>query len=185
MKILKNQQLLIIIGAVVMIGGFGLLRYFPLARKHRLIKAERVDYHQGNELIKQQARQLPILNAKMDMTLKKVGKFSDNVPSSRKFALLCDEIAEVMKRHNLTEQLIEPSSEVVGEKITCIPISIQCVGELDEIFAFFKSIESFDRLIRVENLEMKKKTNEDLITMRASAKVYYRPDADGNEDNNS
>ena len=121
----------------------------------------------------------------MDMTVEKVGKFSENIPSSRKFALLYDEITEIMKKHNLTEQLIQPGKETEGRNITSIPISIQCSGKLEDIFEFFKSIESFDRLIRIEKLEMVNKTDGDTIKMKADAKVYYRPNAGGNEDNNT
>lgn len=175
MQKIEKQQLIIIIVAVISLGAFGLLRYFPLANKTRTLKAARIKYQTGDERIKRQARDLPVLNAKMERYRAVVGNYENKIPTARNFASLYDEIGNIMKKHDLTDQLIQPANETVGNFIACIPISIECTGKLKNIFEFFKSLEKLERLIRIEKLELISKLEEDTVTVKASAKVYYRP----------
>jgi Tfp pilus assembly protein PilO len=174
MRNIDNQQIIIIVVAIISIGGFGVLRYLPLASKTKSIKAARAEFHSGDDDVKTQARQLPILIARMERTKKQIGNYDRKIPFGRRFATLYDEIADVMKKHNLSEQLIQPGSEVVGTEIASIPISINCSGRLEEVFEFFRSIESFERVIRIENLEMKSELDQDIVDVKAAAVVYYR-----------
>jgi Tfp pilus assembly protein PilO len=174
MRNIDKQQIIIIIVAVITIGGFGVLRYLPLAGKTRAIKAARVQFQNGDQEVKNQARQIPILNAKMEQIKSKIGDYDRKVPSGREFALLYDEITDVMKKHNLSDQLIQPGSESVGNEMSSIPITIECSGNLKDIFGFFRSIESLNRLIRIESLDMKSKIDQDVIEVKAGAVVFYR-----------
>ena len=105
------------------------------------------------------------------------GDFDRKIPKNRNFADLWDQIAKVMNRHNLQEQLVQPGTEIKGDELNCIPISIQCTGSHSQIFEFFKSLQKFDRLIRVESVTL---TNDSDFTgrvkMDADANVYYQAD---------
>lgn len=174
MRNIDKQQFIIIIVAVVSLGGFGLLRYLPLAGKTRAIKAAREQFQAGDREVKSQARQIPLLNAKMEQVKSKIGDYDSKIPFGREFASLYDEITDVMKKHNLSDQLIQPGGEIAGNEISTIPISIECSGNLKDIFGFFRSIESFDRLIRIESLEMKSEIEHDIIAVKAGVLVFYR-----------
>ncbi len=174
MRNIDKQQIIIIIVAVVSIGGFGVLRYLPLAGKTRAIKTARELFQVGDQEVKKQARQIPVLNAKMEQVKLKIGDYDRKIPFGREFASLYDEIADIMKRYNLSDQLIRPGGEIVGKEISSIPISIECSGNLKDIFGFFRSIESFDRLIRIESLEMTSELEQDVIAVKAGAVVFYR-----------
>ena len=182
MKNIDKQQIIIIVVAVISIGGFGVLRYLPLASKTREIKAARTEFLNGDEQVKKQARQLPVLNAKIDKLKEKIGDYDKKIPHGRRFASLYDEIAAVMNKHNLTEQLIQPGVEISGPEISTIPIVLNCSGSLNDIFEFFRSIELFDRLIRIENLEMKSESDQDIVSVKADALVYYRKYLASNQD---
>lgn len=174
MKNIDKQQIIIIVVAVISIGGFGVIRYLPLAGKTRDIKAAREQFERGDLEIKAQARKIPVLNAKMEQIKIRVGDYDSKIPFGRGFASLYDDIAYVMEKHNLTDHLIEPFAETVGEEITSIPISIECSGRLKDVFEFFRSIENFDRLIRIEKLRMTSELEQDIVAVRANAVVYYR-----------
>lgn len=174
MRNIDKQQIIIIVIAVISLGGFGVLRYLPLAGKTRSIKAARAQFKTGNEQVKIQARQLPILNAMIDNIEKQIGDYDRKIPYGRRFATLYDEIAAVMNKHNLSEQLIQPGSETIGSELSSIPITINCSGQLKDIFEFFRSLESFDRVVRIENLQMESKLDQDIVAVTASALVYYR-----------
>jgi Tfp pilus assembly protein PilO len=183
MRNIDKQQIIIIVVAVISLGGFGVLRYLPLASKTRSIKAARAQFQIGDEQVKTQARQLPILNARIEQVKQQIGDYNRKIPVGRRFATLYDEITAVMKKHDLSEQLIQPGSETVGEEISSIPISINCSGRLKDVFEFFRSIESFDRVIRIENFEMKSELDQDIVAVKADAIVYYRQKYDGWQEN--
>ncbi|MBW8016372.1 MAG: type 4a pilus biogenesis protein PilO [Planctomycetes bacterium] len=183
MRNIDKQQIIIIVVAVISLGGFGVLRYRPLAAKTRSIKAARAQFLTGDEKVKTQARQLPILNAKMEQKKKQIGDYDRKIPFGRRFASLYDEITAVMKKHNLSEQLIQPGRETVGEEISSIPITINCSGGLKDIFEFFRSIESFDRLIRIEDIEMVSELDQDIVAVKAGAIVYYRRQSSTGQEN--
>lgn len=174
MRNIEKQQIIIIVVAVISIGGFGVLRYLPLAGKTRAIKAAREQFQDGDLDVKIQARQIPILNAKMEQIKLRVGDYDSKIPFGREFASLYDDIAAVMGKHNLSDQLIQPFGETVGKDVISIPIGLECSGRLSDVFGFFRSIESFDRLIRIEKLEMSSEPEQDVISIKANAVVYYR-----------
>jgi len=183
MRNIDKQQIIIIVVAVISLGGFGVLRYLPLASKTRSIKTAREQFQTGDEQVKIQARQLPVLNARIEQVKQQVGDYDNKIPFGRRFASLYDEIAAVMKKHNLSEQLIQPGSETVGQEISSIPISIKCSGRLKDVFEFFRSIESFERVIRIEKLEMKSELDQDIVAVKAGAIVYYRQKSSAGQEN--
>ena len=178
MRLLEKQQLLIIALAVGVVFGFVFFRYIPLARRTQEINQAKVRYSQENLEVKDQAQRLPIIISKTDRLKSEVGDFDSKIPVMREFGSLWDQIAAVMSNCGLKEQLIQPQSEVKGKEICLIPITMQCSGNLQEIFSFFRYLEDFDRVIRVESLSMKGDDTEDgggEIKMTANANIYYRP----------
>lgn len=182
MKVHK-EQLIIIVVATILLGGFAVLRYIPLSGRTKAIKAARADYDIAQQKIREQARQLPLFNAEMERCVKLVGNYDERIPVDRRFAMLCNEIADVMNKCNLSDQLIQPGKETAGKDINSIELYVECAGRLSKIFEFFKSIEQFERVIRVESIQMLSKQDSDVINVKADAIVYYRPKetADGVE----
>lgn len=180
---IDKHQIIIIVVAVISLGGFAVLRYTPLAAKTESIKAARAQYQAGDEQVRTQARKLPIINAKIEKLKLQIGDYESKIPSGRRFAALYDEIAAVMSKHNLSSQSIQPGRETVGKEISSVPISISCSGLLSDVFEFFRSIESFDRLIRIENLQMQSKLNQSIVGVKAVAIVYYRQQPNGRQGN--
>ena len=86
-----------------------------------------------------------------------------------------------MNKHDLSGQLIRPGREIVGKEISSIPITINCSGQLSNIFEFFRSIESFSRVIRIDNLKMQSKIDESIVNVNAVAIVYYRRQANSGQ----
>jgi Tfp pilus assembly protein PilO len=180
---IDKHQIIIIVVAVISLGGFAVLRYIPLADKTESIKAARVQYQAGDEQVRTQARKLPIINAKIEKVKLQIGDYKSKIPSGRRLDMLYYEISAVMSKHNLSEQSIRPGRETAGKEISSIPISISCSGQLSDVFEFFRSIESFDRLIRIENLQMQSKLNQSIVGVKAVAIVYYRQQPNGRQGN--
>jgi len=180
MKFLQRQQIIIIVLAGSIITGFAMFLYYPLARQTKAI--EQADAAQTSSAAKADARkrQLPVLREKAEALQRKLQNFDEKLPRSREFALLWRQIADVMNKHNLKDQLVQPGSEIQGTQLNCIPISIRCSGRVQQIFEFLKSLEKFERLIRIENFKLENDRDfTGWLRMNAEANVYYRSSASG------
>lgn len=178
MRLLEKEQLIIIGLALAIVFGFVFFRYIPLARRVQEVKESKLRYSEETLRVKDQAQRLPIIIWKTEQLKGAVGDFDGKIPFVREFGSLWDQIATVMGKCGLKEQVIQPYGEVKGSEICLIPINMQCSGKFEEIFSFFQSIENFERVIRIESLSMSGSDLDDggdNIKMTANANVYYRP----------
>ena len=81
-----------------------------------------------------------------------------------------------MNKHKLTEQMVQPNMEIqVNESFNCIPVKMQCKGTLLNMYEFLNSLQNLDRLMRIEQLQLK--NDQELsgtISMIAVGNIYYR-----------
>jgi len=175
MKRPEKKQVLIIAMAAVIVGGFAVLRFYPLAGEMADIRKIRRRQDMTVNQIRQYSMQIPLLRRQADELRKFLRDYDRRIPPNRQFADLWRRIAEVMNRHNLTEQIVQPGSETTGRTVGCIPITIQCSGTLEQLFEFLKSLDGFERVIRIEKLQLL--NDQDFsgqAKLRADAKVYYQ-----------
>ncbi|MBW8034668.1 MAG: type 4a pilus biogenesis protein PilO [Planctomycetes bacterium] len=178
MRLFEKQQLVITGLVIAIVVGFVFFRYIPLARRTQEINQSKQRYLQETLEVKDQAQRLPIVISKMEQLKVKVGDFDRKIPIVREFGSLWDQIAAVMSKCGLKEQLIQPRDEVKGSEICLIPINMQCRGNLQEIFSFFQSLENFERVICIESLSMVGSAGKDSVgdvKLTANANIYYRP----------
>lgn len=176
MRFLEKQQLIIVGLAVAIVAGFVFFGYIPLAKKTQAIRNTQLQHLEDNLKVKEQAQQLPIIVSRTDRLAEKIDNFDRKIPCVREFGSLCDRIAAVMVKCGLKDQVIQPQTEVAGEEICRIPIRMQCSGNLREVFLFFKSLEDFERVIRIEELSLiGDNEGRGQIKVTANANVYYRP----------
>jgi len=175
MKLPEKQQLIILGAAAVVIAGFVVFRYVPVARRGRAVKLSQADQQALVANANARSSRLPILRAKAEQLRQQTAGYDVQIPQRRNFAGLWQQIADVMNRHNLKDQLVQPNTEIKGEQLNCIQITIKCSGTLNQIFELFKSLEQFERLIQIERLQLAGDKNfYGLIKMDATANVYYR-----------
>lgn len=175
MRFLEKQQLIILSVAVVLFVGFGFFRYYPLAKQKEHI--EKVNEQQMAAVAKAKtySMQLPILRRHINAITEKTDDYNVKIPKSRQFAELWQQLASVMNKHNLKDQLVQPGTEIHGSEVNCIPIIIECSGSLNQIFELFKSLHNFERLIRIESIKLiNDKDFVEPLKMKVLASVYYR-----------
>jgi len=180
MKFLQRQQIIIIVLVGALISGFAMFLYYPLAKQTKVV--EQADAAQSSSAAKADARkqQLPLLRKKTEALARELQNFDKRLPASREFAVLWRQIADVMNKHDLKDQLVQPGNEIQGPQLNCIPISIRCSGRGGQIFEFLKSLESFERVIRIENFQLENDRDfTGWLKMNAEANVYYRSSPSG------
>ncbi len=175
MKHPEKKQMQIIGIAAVIIVGFGVLRFYPLARRMAEIRRTRRQQSAAVAQVRQYTMGIPALRRQADDLRVKLADYDLRIPPDRRFADLWHQIAEAMNRHNLQEQVVQPGEETTGQIVGCIPIKIQCSGTFEQIFEFLKSLTEFERLIRIEELQLQNDSDySGRIKLDATARVYYQ-----------
>ena len=171
----EKKQILIIVAAVVMTGGFLLFRYLPLCR--RMEQAEQLRATQSASVTQRviESGQLPVLRKQLADLKAVVGDYDARVPRSRALGDFQQKIAGLMKEHNLADEEIRPGAEVASDGLSGVSVSIRCTGSLSQIFEFFSSLERLDRLVRIERVELvNDKEFSGQVKMDAETVIYYR-----------
>lgn len=175
MRFPEKQQIIILSVIIIMLTGFMFFQYMPVKSKADILKQKRAALASDNHAISLRVQQLPILYEQLGDMRKSVESYDFQIPKGRSHGLFLQQIADVMSRLGLREQRITPGLEYDTEQLICIPIDIQCRGKFEQIFAFFKALEKFDRLIQLEQVNLNNSTDyKGLLLMRAKANIYYK-----------
>jgi Tfp pilus assembly protein PilO len=172
---IEKQQLGIFAVLAVTIAVFVMQQYGPL--RDRIRMTQQVKAAQASVDIKadEQAKKLPILKTQRAHMQAAVGDYGVKIPDDRKLGAFLQEIADVMNKHNLGEQVVQPESEMPVDDLMCIPVRIQCKGDLRQMFEFFRSLQGVGRLMRIEQVQLKNTSDlNGMITMTARVNIYYR-----------
>jgi type IV pilus assembly protein PilO len=177
MKITDKQQVLILLAGVVMLTGFGGLRYVPVLRQKQALAARMEQQQQEMEEIRANSSLLPELRHQKGTLQDGLDQFVRKIPQGRDFARLWQQIADAMNTCGVRDPWVQPGTEIQTGCLSCIPLTIECKGSMSQIFAFIKAIEGLDRLIRMEDVKLENSADFDAtIKMSAKVAVYYQPD---------
>ncbi len=170
-----KQQLIICILASVIIGGFVLFRYLPVKRKlksvEQAISAQRLTIAKGNA----DKNQLVLFREQLNKLQNDLADYEKNIPDSRGLGEFLRKIADLMNKHKLQDQVVEPREEIKGEEFYCIPLRIQCKGTLSQMFEFYQHLQDLDRLIRIEEVKLLNDIEyTGRVSMETKAVIYYR-----------
>ncbi|MHC4394064.1 MAG: type 4a pilus biogenesis protein PilO [Planctomycetota bacterium] len=122
------------------------------------------------------SEQLSALKEELQKLQSTVSNYERQIPTDRELGTFLHRIADLMKGHNLKEQLIEPREVVEAGTLNYIPVNMKCKGRLKQIFGFYKSLQELDRLVRIEQVKLINENNfSGEISMQTQAVVYYRP----------
>jgi Tfp pilus assembly protein PilO len=176
MDILKEKRQLVIFAvALAVVLGFVFFRFIPLKKELISIRQDIA----AQKLVIEQARaqQIKLVAAKEKFaTLQKASMIFDmKVPNDRNLGDFLHQMAKLMNKHRLVDQMIVPADEIQAGQFNCIPVNMQCKGKLAEVFGFFRSLQQSDRLVRIEQVDLN--NDEDFtgdITMTTKAVIYYR-----------
>jgi type IV pilus assembly protein PilO len=182
LKLTTPQKLLILIAAVVVIGGgygyFGYMsKYNRIAqlkpklsnlqqelKKKKDISDKYVEYKANMELIKR----------KLDIALKKL-------PTSEEMPSLLSAISADGNRVGLEFLLFKPQPEVKLDFYAEIPIEMRVVGTFHEVAMFFDAVAGLDRIVNIRSFDMGQPKDEEgrtitVTSCSAATFRYYTPE---------
>jgi Tfp pilus assembly protein PilO len=178
----KRQQVIICIVAGLLATDFVLFGYLPL--KNRLNAIEQARTAQDSVIAKAatQCGRLPAIREQLQELQKVVADFEANVPVQKSIGVFLQQIADMMSRYHLSEQVVTPSKEIKANGLNCIAVDMRCKGKLAQIFEFYKSLQDMDRLVRIEQVSLTNDTDlSGQVSMQTMAVIYYRPQGESSK----
>jgi type IV pilus assembly protein PilO len=171
----RKQQVVILVMAALLVAGFVFFACLPLCRKLKVVRQARATQRLMVARAATEERQLPLLKEQLAKMTSAVGNYEARVPANRDLGAFLQQIANLMSRQKLTEQVVAPGQEVKTDDLNCIPVSMQCKGKLAQLFEFYKELQKLERLVSIESVKLA--NDSDLtghVTMQTKAVVYYR-----------
>ena len=164
---------------IVMVGGFILFRYLPLCERIKIVKQTKAAERRDVNTRQFQSRQVPVLEDQAERLAESIGDYEARIPQGRELGVFLGRITNLMSEHNLAEQVVTPDGQINSKELHCIPVEIQCKGNLSEIFRFFKGLQSLERLVRIEEVKLINDINfSGEVTMDTRAIIYFRGPVD-------
>lgn len=176
----KRQQTVIAMVALLLMAGFGVVRFVTLWRQRQALDDSYEQSRLALAEIQTQTAHLPELADQLERVRQEAAAFDRQIPAGRSFAELWRQIADVMNAHRLIDQSVQPGAAIEDHRLGAIPLTLSCSGSMQDIYAFFRAMEQQDRLIRFEQVEL---TNDaefgGAVRLSAKAQLYYQPDKKG------
>jgi Tfp pilus assembly protein PilO len=170
-----RQQIGIVVAVVTLTAIFAILQYRPLRSQAHAMQQVKAAQLSACEKTEAEIKNLPALRGQLKATLVKIGNYDAKIPRQRNLGAFLQEIADAMNKYNLDEQMVQPDNEIELDGIACIPVRIQCRGSLEQVFGFFRSLQTMERLIRIEQTQLKgDSTFSGMVTVVARGDIYYR-----------
>lgn len=169
----KTQRLLICLVTFVGIGGA--YYYFMFMPKHEELKSVQLNYeNQLNVLSTYKAKAAKIVKYKklMAEAQEEFNRAMEVLPDKRELPSLLTSISKAGSDAGLEFYLFQPGSEVNREFYQEIPISIKVEGRYHQLTDFFFQIIGLNRIVNINNVDVKSRTAGKILEMNCQAVTY-------------
>ncbi|UCF16107.1 MAG: type 4a pilus biogenesis protein PilO [Phycisphaerales bacterium] len=171
----SRQQITICAIGAAIVCVFMVFWYLPLRRQMNAIKQARTERAMAIAKGTADAKRLPLIEEQLRDLQRRSGDSEAGVPEQRSLGEFMQIIADLMKGYDLKDDVVTPGVEIEADKFHCIPVNMQCKGELSQISEFYRRLQSLDRLVRIEQVKLTNDENySGQVTMETEAVVYYR-----------
>jgi Tfp pilus assembly protein PilO len=172
----ERKQIAICIAAGAIVAAFVLFRYMPLRQRIKAVKREKTAQTLAINKASMERVQLHLLKEQLLNLQTTVENYKVNIPAQNDFGAFLQQIADLMGKHNLREQVIAPGKEIAVKGLNCIPVDMQCKGTLAQVFEFQKQMQRLDRLVRIEHIKLANDSDfTGEVSLQTKVVIYYRP----------
>jgi type IV pilus assembly protein PilO len=169
----KVQRLLICVLTFALIGG--LYYYFIFMPKYdELKKVEKQYQSRLNTLAtyKKRAAQIIKYEKLMAQTQAKFNTAMKALPDKRELPSLLTGISNAGSNAGLAFHLFKPDNEINKEFYNEIPVSLKVVGRYHQVTDFFYQIIRLNRIVNINNVDLKSKKGSKELEMSCKAVTY-------------
>jgi Tfp pilus assembly protein PilO len=172
---IDRKQFVMSIAVIALAIAFVLFQFVPLNKKAKILKAAKLDLIAENAAVMAKQKALPQICKEIEQIEAQIGNFDVKIPVSRSHGSFLQRLTLVMEQQGLTELVVQPGVETKIAERSCIPVKVNCKGELIQIFNFFKALEKFERIIQIEEVSLAGDDKFDgNVKMQAKVNIFYR-----------
>ncbi|MGA2915082.1 MAG: type 4a pilus biogenesis protein PilO [Sedimentisphaerales bacterium] len=172
---MERKQIVMSVVVIVLAVIFVFLQYMPLNKRAQNLKAANAAILADNAAADAHIGILPQLYKDIENIKKDVGNFDAKIPVGRTHGLFLQDLTSIMQKQGLDKLVVQPGTETETSSLSQIPVFISCEGKLVQIFRFFKALESFERIIQIEEVDLKANNELDgSVVMQAKVNIFYR-----------
>jgi Tfp pilus assembly protein PilO len=172
---IDRKQFVMSIAVIALAIAFVLFQFMPLNKKAKTLKAANINLITENTAVLAKQKALPRLYEEIKQVEEQIGNFDEKIPVGRSHGSFLQKLTLIMEQQGLEELMVQPGIEVKIENQFCIPVKVNCKGELIQIFNFFKALEKFERIIQIEEVSLAGDDKFDgSVKMQAMVNIFYR-----------
>jgi len=174
----ERQQVIICAVAGLVVCVFVLFVYLPLHRQMKDVRQTKAAQALAIAQSAAESKQLPLMKKQLIELQARLASYEANIPEQNTFGGFLGKVADLMNENSLKEQQITPGEVIKADQFNCIPVSLNCKGNLMQIFNFYRQLQTLDRLVRIEQVKLSKGGNYNgRVSMETKAVIYYRAKA--------
>ena len=169
----KIQRLLICLVTFAVIGGA--YYYFVFMPKHEALKIVEKKYKAQTEMLstyKKRAAEILTYEKKMAQAQEAFNQAMRELPDKKEIPSLLTGISKAGSDAGLAFLLFQPGSEVSKEFYNEIPVSIKVEGRYHQITDFFFQITRLNRIVNINDVDVKGKPDGQALEMSCKAVTY-------------
>jgi Tfp pilus assembly protein PilO len=174
-KLIDHHPMLILVTMLTAAAALGAYQYYPVHLQRKALRQTLARQADKLEEIKGYSERLPSLHRQVKTLEGQADEYARLFPADQGFSRLWHQIAEIMDNNHLADQLVRPGEVVCEQDLCSIPLEIRCTGTFENVFGFFRAMERFERLIRMDQVQLK---NDEAVSgrlmMQAQARVFYQ-----------
>ncbi len=169
----RVQRLLICVVTFLIIGGA--YYYFVFMPQHEELKKVKATYQtqlKKLQTFKSRAAAIVKFEKMMAETQEEFNIAMKALPDKRELPSLLTGISRAGSRAGLSFHLFQPNQELNKEFYKEIPVSIKVEGRYHQITDFFYQIIQLNRIVNINQVSVKGKSNSNLLEMTCKAVTY-------------
>ena len=176
-NIIDKHPLMILLVILFAAVALGASQYYPVHLQRQALRQILHKQEVKLDEIRGYAEKLPMLHREVKELEPQADDFARLFPGKQGFSELWQQIAVIMNSNHLSDQLVRPGEVTCSDNFCSIPLEIQCSGSFEDFFQFFRALENFDRLIRMEEIHIRNDNEiSGRLTLHAKARVFYQPE---------
>ena len=171
----RVRQKLVYMVATVLILDFALFGYAPSVERLKHLKDAQASH---DKIMSNSMRQRKDLAALKDLVRNQthdLGQWEVLIPKEREMGQVIKNLSQLMSQYELDDQCIKPGIEYLVDGLGVIPVTIQCLGDLEQLFGFYRDLQNNERLIRIQELQLYHRDDDtsDNIEMKTELLLFY------------
>lgn len=171
----RKQQVWVCVIAGLFLSDFILCGYLPSHQRLTSLLQAREHQQSMIQMAAAQRAELPGLRTRLRDTEATVERFEACVPSDKALGAFLQRITAVMAEHELTDPMVLPGKEQEAADLGCIPLQMTCEGTLTNLFEFFNTLRTLDRVVRIEKVTLENDPGfSGRLAMQADAYIFYQ-----------